>query len=368
MLATYTVCMSTISAISDNEALKAVRNRDASYDGKLFFGVVTTGVFCRPSCKSRPAKPENMRFYNNAEQARQAGFRACKRCAPEQLNANHEKLIEVARYIESNADQTLTLTTLANKFGLSPTHLQKSFKSVIGISPKAFQDAVRQQRFKSFLKSGESVTDAVFAAGYGSSSRVYGSVADKLGMTPGAYKAGAEGEQISYACGVTEFGYLLLAATDKGVCFAMFGDAEAELLQKLKDEFPKATTSIATNDDQLENWFVEINQYLNDGLPMPAIPLDIRGTAFQMRVWAFLQSINEGEVVSYRDVAIGIGQPTAIRAAATACAKNRIALLIPCHRVLRGDGGIGGYRWGVDTKRELLSLEKQSNNTNKHIN
>jgi len=356
--------MDTNSVISDSEALTAVRNRDAGYDGKLIFAVITTGVFCRPSCKSRQANPENIRFYRTVEQAQQAGFRACKRCSPELLDARLDgqssKLVRVARYIESHADETLTLAGLAERFELSPTHLQKSFKSTIGLSPKAFQDGIRQQRFKALLKKGESVTDAVFAAGYGSASRVYEHASDKLGMTPGAYKTGAAGEQISFTCGATEFGYLMLAATDKGVCFAMFGNVEDELLEKLKAEFPKAATERVVGDNQLKQWYDEINRFLGAGVPMPSIPLDIRGTAFQLRVWAFLQSINEGDVVSYSDVAVGIGQPTAVRAAATACAKNRIALLIPCHRVLRGDGGIGGYRWGVDTKQYLLSLEAQS--------
>jgi len=354
--------MNRNSAISDSEALKAVRNRDTRYDGKFVFAVVTTGVFCRPSCKSRQANPENIRFYESTIQARQAGFRACKRCSPERPFADDGKLIAVARYIESHADETLTLATLASLFKLSPAHLQKSFKSSIGMSPKAFQDGIRQQQFKALLKKGESVTDAVFAAGYGSSSRVYEQASGKLGMTPGAYKSGAAGEQISYSCGLTRFGCLMLAATDKGVCFAMFGDDENELRQKLNEEFPKAITERSVDDDQIKQWYEQINQFLSAGFPKPNIPLDIRGTAFQMRVWAFLQSINEGDVVSYSDVAVGIGQPTAIRAAATACAKNRIALLVPCHRVLRGDGGIGGYRWGVDTKRHLLSLEAQAGN------
>jgi len=323
--------MNTILAISDSEALEAVRSRDRRYDGKFVFAVVTTGVFCRPSCKSRQANPENIRFYESTAQAKQAGFRACKRCSPEQRFADNEKMIAVARYIESHADETLTLAKLASMFKLSPTHLQKSFKSTIGMSPKT----------------------------YGSSSRVYEQASGKLGMTPGAYKSGAAGEQISYTCGLTKFGCLMLAATDKGVCFVMFGDEENELRQKLKEEFPGAITERSVDDDQIKQWYAQINQFLSAGIPMPNIPLDIRGTAFQMRVWAFLQSISEGDVVSYRDVAVGIGQPAAIRAAATACAKNRIALLVPCHRVLRGDGGIGGYRWGVDTKRFLLSLEAQ---------
>jgi len=355
----YTVRMKKIAAISDQEAHQAVRERDARYDGKLIFGVVTTGVFCKPSCKSRQARAENIRFFQTPAQARAAGFRACKRCTPEQLETDNAKLVEVARYIEAHSDDTLTLATLAARFEMSAAHLQKSFKATIGLSPKAFQDGIRAHRFKALLKKGESVTDAVFAAGYGSTSRVYEQASEKLGMTPGAYKTGAAGEQISYTCGTTQFGLLMLAATDKGVCFAMFGEHEDELIEKLKTEFPKATTQRTVDDEQLKQWFVQINHYLDTGASLNGIPLDIRGTAFQMRVWTFLQSINEGDVLSYTELAVGIGKPAAVRAAASACAKNRIALLIPCHRVLRGDGGIGGYRWGVETKRYLLSMEAQ---------
>lgn len=352
--------MSIDNAISEHEALQAVRNRDARYDGRLYFAVLTTGIFCKPSCTSRQANVENIRFYQSSDKAKQAGFRACKRCAPEALPENRNKLIQVARYIEAHAGEKLTLSMLAAQFELSPTHLQKAFKTHIGLSPKAFQDGIRQQRFKSLLKEGESVTDAIFAAGYGSSSGVFDKAADTLGMTPGAYKAGAVGEKISYTIGNTQFGLLMLAATDIGVCFAMFGEQESELLDKLADEFPRAQTMRASHHVQLDRWFSDLDAYLAAKQLLPDIPLDLRGTAFQMRVWAYLQTIEAGVVVSYRDVADGIGQPTAIRAAATACAKNRVALLVPCHRVLRGDGGIGGYRWGVETKQALLSVEQRA--------
>ena len=269
-------------------------------------------------------------------------------------------MIDVARYIEAHADEKITLSILAETFELSPTHLQKAFSATFGISPKVFQDGIRQNKFKSLLKAGESVTNAVFLAGFGSSSRVYESKTQSLGMTPGNYRKGAGGEQIYYACGETRFGWLMLAATQIGVCFAMLGKSESELKQMLLNEFPDATINHSPGSEQIDNWFVEIDQWLGANQSMPTLPLDLRGTAFQMRVWQFLQSIASGEVVSYRDVAEGINQPTAIRAAATACAKNRVALLVPCHRVLRGDGGIGGYRWGVRIKRGLLAMEKQS--------
>lgn len=351
--------MDTLTALTTVEALKAVRDRNAAYDGKLFFAVITTGIYCRPSCSSRQAKEENMRFFDNAESAVAAGFRACKRCKPEN-DVGYCEMIKVARYIEAHSDEKLTLSTLSERFEFSPTHLQKAFTEAFGLSPKVFQNGIRQNRFKSLLRKGESVTDAVFAAGYGSSSRVYEKSSDQLGMTPGTYKAGAIGEKINYVCGETRFGQLLLAATAKGVCFAMFGNSEIELRQNLKDEFSQAQLDQSKGSVQIDLWFKQIDDYLQDKQTMPAIPIDLRGTAFQMRVWQFLLSISSGDVVSYRDVAIGIDQPNAIRAAATACAKNRVALLVPCHRVLRGDGGIGGYRWGVETKQELLALEKSA--------
>ncbi|MCL4136044.1 UNVERIFIED_CONTAM: hypothetical protein GTU68_066056 [Idotea baltica] len=355
-----TSATTTISSISESEAQRAVRTRDASYDGKLFFAVITTGIFCRPSCRSRQAKPENLRFYESVESAKNAGFRACKRCTPESLGKENNKMVTVARYIEEHAEDKLTLAMLSKMFELSPSYLQKAFKATIGLSPKAFQEGVRQNQFKSLLSNGESVTDAVYATGYGSSNRVYENAMSNLGMTPGAYKAGAKGEVINYICKKSKFGHLMLAATEKGVCFVMFGPSDAELKSKLDDEFPKAQTKRAKNSKQLVLWFEAIDAYLNENKCMPTIPLDIRGTAFQLRVWEFLQSIEEGKTVSYAGVACGIRQPNAFRASATACAKNRIALLIPCHRVLRGDGSVGGYRWGVDTKEALLLIENSA--------
>ncbi len=345
--------------ISESEARRAVRNRDAAYDGRLFFAVVTTGVFCKPSCSSRAAKPENMRFYASAAVARDQGFRACKRCLPEKSAMDSNPVIPIARYIELHADQKLTLSDLSKLFDLSPAYLQKVFKQTMGMSPKAFQDGIRHHRFKAYLKSDASVTDAIFNAGFGSTSRAYENTANQLGMTPAEYKAGATDKGISYTCAKTTMGFLMLAASDKGVCFAMFGSSEKTLFSLLAEEFPSAQIVKAKKSEQINQWFRAIEQHLEAASPLPDIPLDLQGTAFQLRVWSFLQSIAVGDVLSYSDVASGIGQPKAVRAAATACGKNRIALLVPCHRVLRGDGGVGGYRWGVNLKRRLLKLEQE---------
>jgi len=343
--------------LSDQEATEAVMNRDSAYDGRFYFGVVTTGIYCLPSCSSRQPRPENLRFFVSGDVAEQAGFRACKRCKPDTHSTQHANLIEVARYIESHVDERLSLNDLASQFSMSPTYLQKSFKAAIGLSPKTFQDGIRREQFKSLLKKGQSVTDAVFEAGYGSVSRVYENTESKLGMSPASYRAGAKGELIHYIAGQTALGVLMLAATNKGVCFAMFGEVESELLAKLESEFPKATLTLAENNKQVRAWFVAINKHLSSKAPRPSIPLDIRGTAFQLKVWQFLQSIDDGTTVSYTELAKGIGQPTATRSAATACGKNRIAVLVPCHRVLRGDGSLGGFRWGLERKQQLLDIE-----------
>lgn len=272
-----------------------------------------------------------------------------------------QRITELARYIEAHADEPLTLATLARRAGLTPTALQKTFKALIGVSPKAFQDQARLARLKSTLKRGDDVTTAIYDAGFGSTSRLYGSAHRNIGMTPSAYRAGGAGETIHHAYRETALGGLLMAATARGVCFAMFGDERASLLDQLAREFPQA--QLAQSDNQhapaLDHWMSALERSLAGGAPHADVPLDLRGTAFQIRVWRFLLSIREGDIASYTDVARGIEQPKAIRAAASACAANRIAVLVPCHRVLRGDGGLGGYRWGEARKRTLLDVERR---------
>lgn len=272
------------------------------------------------------------------------------------------RLVKIARHIEEHADERLTLAGLAAMAGLSSSRLQRAFKEAFGVSPKAYQDAVRMHHFKQSLKDGDSVTDAIFSAGFGSVSRVYGEAARNIGMTPRAYRAGGAGEVIVYACRATALGLMAMAATDRGVCFVEFGDDEASMITRLKAEFPKAQlmASPAQNTPELDAWMEALDLHISKGAPWPGLPLDMRGTAFQMKVWQFLLSIGEGDVLSYSEVAAGIDKPKAVRAVASACAKNRIAVLIPCHRVLRGDGSLGGYRWGLERKRALLDAERKS--------
>lgn len=340
--------------------LKAVTDRDADFDGRFFYAVVTTGVYCKPSCASRPARPENLRFYSDTAAAEAAGFRPCKRCKPDEMDAMHERMVGIARHIEANFDATITLTDLASRFGLTPSRLQRTFKATFGLTPRGYQDGLRQRRFQTLLRDGSDVTAAMYEAGFGSSSRVYGNPARNIGMTPGAYRAGGKGETIHYVTRDTALGKIMMAATSRGVCFVQFGDSIKGLRAALEAEFPNATLqpSAATKSAELNDWMDALNAYLERETPRPDIPLDMHGTAFQIKVWKFLLGTGDGDVVSYAEVAKGIGRAKAFRAAASACGKNRIAVLIPCHRVLRGDGGIGGYRWGVERKRALLAAER----------
>jgi AraC family transcriptional regulator of adaptative response/methylated-DNA-[protein]-cysteine methyltransferase len=340
---------------------KAVSSRDEHFDGSFVYGVVTTGVYCRPSCKSRPAKAANMRFFAGTEAAESAGFRACKRCQPKATVNNTANLMQsLAKYIDKNADQPLSLDLLSEQAHLSPTHLQRTFKAVLGVSPKAYHDAARLRLLKGSLKAGKSVLDSIGDAGFQSTSRIYGHATRNLGMAPSVYRAGGLGETIAYAFRKTELGPLMMAATEHGVCFAQFGESEAALVAQLKSEFPQAsvTASAMTESPELNAWIEALEKHIATSAPRPDVPLDLRGTAFQIQVWKFLLGVPSGSVVSYAEVARGIGAPKASRAAASACAANQIAVLIPCHRVLRGDGGLGGYRWGLERKRVLLDHER----------
>jgi AraC family transcriptional regulator of adaptative response/methylated-DNA-[protein]-cysteine methyltransferase len=347
---------------SQEQMYAAIADRDISCDGEFYYGVVTTGVYCRPSCAARLANQENVRFFADTSEAQQAGFRACKRCRPDDVQSDLDKLVDIARYIDEHADERLTLSALSKRAGLSPSRFQKKFKAFFGASPKAYQDASRLSRLKGALKEGENVTGAIFAAGFGSTSRVYGEASRNMGMTPSAYRAGGEGETIWYAYRDSALGPLLMAGTDRGVCFAQFGDSNEELQARLKDEFPNAVLIASPGQEgpSLDAWVDALDQHLANRAPRPDLPLDLRGTAFQLKVWRFLLGLEEGDVVSYGELAGGIGEPKAVRAAASACGANRVGVLVPCHRVLRGDGSLGGYRWGVDRKRTLLDLERRA--------
>ena len=339
---------------------KAVLERDRSFDGIFFVGVLTTGIFCRPSCPARRPSRRNVRFYPTAQAAERDGLRPCLRCRPlEVRRADLATIHALCRYIDTHSDEALTLGQLAEQAGLSRFHLQRTFKAAVGLSPKQYLEACRMRSFKTGLKQSKDVTVAVYNAGFGSASRVYERAERRLGMTPSRYRQGGRGLSISYVTVESPLGPLMLGATDRGICFVQFGADEAALLESLQKEYPGAYLEpMAAPGDAFRQWTAALNRYLAGESPRPDLPLDVRATAFQMRVWNYLQSIPYGEVRSYSEVAAAIGQPSAARAVAGACASNRVALVIPCHRVIRGSGELGGYRWGLDRKRQLLELER----------
>lgn len=351
------------SIIANEDALwRAVQNRDASRDGDFFYGVMTTGVYCRPSCSSRRPLRKNIRFFATAEAAERAGLRPCKRCRPTgaAVNVLNQVVHELARRIEAEPERKISLEQMARRAGYSPFHLQRSFKAIIGSSPKEYQTAARVRLLKQELRNAAPVADAIYQAGFGSGSRVYEQADGQLGMTPSEYRSGGKGLTISYASGSTPLGLMMIGATDRGICFLQFGESDQALLGDLKQQFPAASVQPMPDDSrsQFESWMAALNRHLRGIEPRLDLPLDVRGTAFQLIVWRYLQKVPYGEVRSYAEVAEAIGKPGAARAVARACATNSVALLIPCHRVVRGTGELGGYRWGMQRKRVLLDSER----------
>ncbi|MDQ6700263.1 MAG: bifunctional DNA-binding transcriptional regulator/O6-methylguanine-DNA methyltransferase Ada [Acidobacteriota bacterium] len=344
---------------------RAVQGRDKSFDGAFFYGVTTTGIFCRPGCPSRTPRQENVRFYETAEEAQAAGLRACLRCKP--LDARGDaariKFREVCTFIRRNLEDrgALKLESLSRRFDLSRFHFQRTFKNIVGVTPRQYVEALRMQILKEDLRTSSSVTDAIYSAGFGSSSRVYGRADASLGMTPKEYRSGGRDVEISYVTAATPLGLMMLGATDRGLCFLEFGSSQDELLECLRQEYPESALVPMQDPYSAEftEWMQALSSYLEGECALAQMPLALHGTAFQLKVWTYLQTIPAGSVQSYSEVAEAIGHPRAVRAVAGACAANRIALAIPCHRVIRGDGGLGGYRWGMDRKRILLDNERR---------
>jgi AraC family transcriptional regulator of adaptative response/methylated-DNA-[protein]-cysteine methyltransferase len=343
---------------NDDQCWNAVVARDSGHDGEFVFAVATTGVYCRPSCPARRPRRENVTFYSRPEQAEKAGFRACLRCRPRSFSGNpqSDSAKEICRYIEQHLDEPITLERLGKAFRQSPFHLQRRFKAALGITPRAYADSCRLRLLKRNLQAGDNVTRAMYDAGYGSSSRLYEKTASQLGMTPDKYRRGAIAASIRYACADSPLGRMLIAATDRGVCAIQFARSDSELIEGLKREFPFAVRKL--DNGGLQAWVAALLSKMIGRELNAALPLDIRATAFQRRVWTYLQSIPFGATRSYGQVAKAIGQPSASRAVARACATNPVAVAIPCHRVVREDGSISGYRWGVERKKALLEMEQ----------
>jgi len=344
---------------NNDQCWSSVVTRDSARDGEFVFAVATTGVYCRPSCPARRPRRENVRFFSRPEQAEKAGFRACLRCRPRSFSGHpqSDSAKEICRYIEQHLDEPITLERLGKVFRQSPFHLQRRFKAALGITPREYADSCRLRQLKRSLQAGDNVTRAMYDAGYGSSSRLYEKTASQLGMTPDKYRRGAIAASIRYAIADSPLGRMLIAATDRGVCAIQFARSDGELIEGLKREFPFATRK--PDEGGLQAWVAALLSKMTGRELNAALPLDIRATAFQRRVWTYLQSIPFGATRSYGQVAKAIGQPSASRAVARACATNPVAVAIPCHRVVREDGNISGYRWGVERKKTLLEMEQR---------
>jgi len=345
---------------SDAERWAAVRRKDRDADGVFFYSVRTTGVYCRPSCAARLARRENVRFHASCEEAESAGFRACKRCRPNEAALAVRRAAAVAkacRLIET-AEEMPNLAALAASAGMSRFHFHRVFKTVTGLTPKAYAAAHRARRVREALPQSSTVTEAIYGAGFNSSGRFYAESGEVLGMTPARFRSGGSGAAIRFAVGECSLGSILVAATDKGVCAILLGDKPEALVRELEDRFPKAT--LIGGDAGFEQWVAKVVGFVEAPALGLDLPLDVRGTAFQQRVWQALRKIPAGSTVSYSQIARRIGVPKAVRAVAHACATNAIAVAIPCHRVVRNDGSLSGYRWGVERKRALLEREARS--------
>jgi len=337
--------------------------RDTRADGSFVCAVTTTGIYCRPSCPARKPLRRNVRFFLTAQRAESEGFRACRRCRPRETDAADPALgraLRICRHIESNPWDRPTLGSLARLAGTSPFHLQRSFRALVGVTPRQYAEACRLERLKERLRKGDNVTRAMNEAGYGSSSRLYGSAAARLGMTPAAWKRGGRGVTIGYTIVSSPLGRMLVASTGRGVCAVSFGGSDAALARSLRDDFPEADLRRVTtrSGDALSRWAGRLQDHLAGRRPRLDLPLDIRVTAFQCRVYEALRAIPPGATLSYGEIAQAVGVPKGARAVGRACATNPVPLVIPCHRAVGADGGLTGYRYGRARKKALLDAER----------
>ena len=343
--------------MGDEARWAAVLAKDQQLDGEFVFAVKTTGIYCRPSCPARPAKRQNVEFFDTTVQAVSAGYRACKRCKPDGMSQEHarnELVLQACQAIEQS-ESGLLLDDLATQVGLSPHHFHRIFKAATGLTPKQYQKAVQAKRVTTALKGASSVTEALYEAGFSSSGRFYEDAGANLGMSPSSFRQGGANEHIRHTIEPCALGMMLVAATARGICAIEFADGKEALLERLQARFPKAV--LEAGDPPFKQWVGQILHYLDQPTGSLDLPLDVQGTVFQRRVWKALQDIPCGQTLSYTGLAQRLGQPTAVRAVASACANNHIAVAIPCHRVVRTGGALAGYRWGLARKAELLRRE-----------
>ena len=357
--ATTKPALPTAAPFSDDESRwQAVVQRNPEADGVFVYSVKTTGVYCRPHCSARLANRENVTFHDTCEQAKRAGFRSCKRCRPDGdslLDQQRAAVVRACRLIEEAATPP-SLADLSAAAQMSPHHFHRVFKAITGVTPKAYADGHRAQRVRDELADGSSVTEAMYNAGFNSNGRFYATTTGQLGMTPSAFRAGGAGADVRFAVGECSLGSILVAASDKGVCAIFFGDDPDALTRDLQDRFPEA--NLTGGDESFDRWVALVVGFVEKPTTSLALPLDIRGTSFQIRVWEAVQTIPFGSTASYTEIAKQIGRPTATRAVAQACGENPLAVAIPCHRVVRADRSLSGYRWGVERKTELLRRER----------
>ncbi len=342
---------------NDDDRWAAVVRRDGRADGQFYYAVRTTGVYCRPSCAARPARRENVQFHPTGEDAERAGFRPCKRCRPNEPPLGERRAAAVAKACRAiqAAEDIPNLDALATSAGMSRFHFHRVFKTLTGVTPKAYAAAHRAQRVRDELSRSATVTEAIYGAGFNSNGRFYATSSAVLGMTPTTFRSGGPGATIRFAVGECSLGSILVAATDKGVCAILFGDGPRALVRDLQDRFPRAT--LIGGDEDFERLVSKVVAFVEAPALGVDLPLDVRGTAFQRRVWQALRDIPVGSTASYAGIAQRIGAPRSVRAVAQACASNAIAVAIPCHRVVRSNGALSGYRWGVKRKRILLERE-----------
>ncbi len=346
------------TTMQETQYWQAVVDRDRQADGRFVYAVRSTGIYCRPSCPSRRPGREQVAFYAEPAAAEAAGFRACRRCgSPAAQSAAASAVAEVCRLLDGESDSLLTLDALGQRVGLSPAHLQRVFKRTMGVTPRAYAAARRAERFKAGVRAGDSVGAAGYAAGYGSSSRLYEAAPGELGMTPAEYRRGGAGRQIHYTTAACPLGRLLVAATERGLCMISLGDSDAPLEAALRADYPAADVVRAAAGSDLDHAVSAILRHLRGEQPALDLPLDVRATAFQRRVWEALRAIPYGETRTYGAIAAALGTPNASRAVGRACATNRVSLVVPCHRAVGSSGNLTGYRWGVERKAALLAAE-----------
>ncbi|MEA2642607.1 MAG: AraC family transcriptional regulator [Chloroflexota bacterium] len=344
----------------DEQRWQAVLDRDSAAEGEFYYAVASTGIYCRPTCPARRPKREHVRFFSAADAAEAAGYRACLRCRPTEISAQ-QRLVAHVQHLLDTAESIPTLAELGRSMDVSPFHLQRLFRRATGLSPRDYARSRRREQLKEALHESSSVVEAQYDAGYGSSRALYAAANADLGMSPGVYRRGGSGREVNYVVADCPLGRMLIAATSKGICALYFGDDDEALLHELRVELPKAV--LKEDPSAMETYVRAVGEHLQQHRASLDLPLDARGTEFQHRVWTALRSIPAGETRTYSEIAASIGEPAAVRAVAHACATNPISLLVPCHRVVRRDGGLAGYRWGIQRKQALLAGEESTRNS-----